>query len=328
MLPIGALFGVLTTRGLIRRVERLANAAAQFWEGDETQGVPVDRPDEIGQLERQFNQMAERIVDNYAERQALAEKIGRQEERARIEQEMRTARYIQEALLPERLPSTPGWQFEPFYRPARQVGGDFYDFLPLPGGRIGIVIGDGTGKGIPAALIMATTTTMLRAAAPHSGSPGAVLAMINNLLQEHIPPNMFITCFYAILDPANGELCFANAGHNLPYLWRAGEIAELRAAGMPLGLMPDQGYEEKTLTLDAGERVLFYTDGLVEAHDPHRTMFGGPRLKHLLQNSPRPDGLIEYVMTDLQAFTGDDWEQEDDITLVLLSREGLKGNSS
>jgi serine phosphatase RsbU (regulator of sigma subunit) len=320
MLPIGLVFGVLTTRGLVRRVERLAGANARFRNGDTGIRVPVRHADEIGQLEQQFNQMAEQIVANFAQRQALAEQSVRREERARIDQEMQSAHYIQKALLPEESPDIPGWHIQTCYRPARDVGGDFYDFLSLPDEQIGIVIGDATGKGISSALIMATTCAMLRAAAPGSRSPGSVLALVNNLLLQNIPGGTFATCFYAILDPKSGRMRYANAGHNLPYLARDGEVHELRAVGMPLGLMPDQEYEEQELSISAADCILFYTDGLVEAHDPQGEMFGATRLQQWIGKRSKVDGLIETLYQDLLAFTGHEREQEDDITLVCLRK--------
>jgi serine phosphatase RsbU (regulator of sigma subunit) len=182
------------------------------------------------------------------------------------------------------VPQLEGWQITPFYRPAREVGGDFYDFSELEDGRLGLVVGDATGKGVPAALVMASARSMLRAIAQALGStsPGDVLGRVNDALFIDIPANMFVTCFYAILDPKTGCLSYANAGHDLPYQWRGGEAEELRARGMPLGLMPGMSYEEKEIELDAGEGVLFYTDGLVEAHDPKGVMFGFPRLRALI----------------------------------------------
>ena len=145
-------------------------------------------------------------------------------------------------------------------------------------------MGDATSKGIPAALLAEATSNMLRAVAQalDSTSPGKVLSRVNETLLAHIPPNMFVTCFYAILEPESGSLTYANAGHDLPYLHRNGEAEELRARGMPLGLMPGRGYEEKKTILEAGERALFYSDGLVEAHDPKGEMFGFPRLRALV----------------------------------------------
>src|SRR5918994_996666 len=204
--------------------------------------------------------------------------------RERIEQELHVTRRIQQASLPEAVPAFEGWDIYPSYRPAREVGGDFYDFLELEDGRLGLVVGDATGKGMPAALVMASARSMLRAVAQALGSssPGDVLGRVNDALAADIPSNMFVTCFYAILDPNNGSLSYANAGHDMPYLWHGGYAEELRARGMPLGLMPGMSYEEKEIELDAGEGVLFYTDGLVEAHDPKGEMFGFPRLRALL----------------------------------------------
>ena len=209
-------------------------------------------------------------------------------ERERLEQELRVARLIQQTLLPQELPALPGWQVAAYYQPAREVGGDFYDFLYFPDGRMALLVADVTDKGVPAALVMATTRSMLRAVAERLILPGPVLERVNDLLCPDIPPNMFVTCLYALLDPATGRLQYANAGHDLPYRRRAdgadeaSRVDELRATGMPLGLMPGMQYEEKEITLQAGESVFFYSDGLVEAHNPQREMFGFPRLKSLM----------------------------------------------
>ncbi len=322
MLPIGLVFGVLTTRGLIKRIERLAGATARFKQGDLAQRVPVRRLDEIGMLEQQFNEMAEQLVESFEQRQTIAEQSARREERARIEQEMSSAHYIQKSLLPDELPAIPGWHIESRYHPAREVGGDLYDFLPLPDGRLGIAIGDANGKGVPSALIMATACAMLRTAAPGAASPGSVLALVNNLLHVYIPRGTFATCFYASLDPRSGRLCYANAGHNLPYLLHDHQIVELQARGMPLGLMPEQDYVEGDVNVAPADCLLLYTDGLVEAHDPQRQMFGTPRLKRLILEHSAPDGLIDYLLTHLHAFAGPAWaqDQEDDVTLVLLRK--------
>jgi serine phosphatase RsbU (regulator of sigma subunit) len=246
------------------------------------------------------------------------------QERERIEQELRVARLIQQTLLPKTLPELPGYDVAAYYQPAREVGGDFYDFLDLEDGRMGFVVGDVTDKGVPAALVMATTRTMLRAAAQRLDTPGEVLKRVNDVLVQEIPPNMFVTCLYAILERESGHLVYANAGHDLPYRRRAGRsegAEELRARGMPLGLMPGMGYEEKEILLEKGESILFYSDGLVEAHDVHREMFGFPRLQGLV-GTHRSGGssLVSFLLSELRRFTGEDWEQEDDITLVTLER--------
>ena len=243
--------------------------------------------------------------------------------RQSIEQELRLARSIQQAFLPKEVPTLEGWQISPLYKPAREVGGDFYDFHPLSGGRLGLVVGDATGKGVPAALVMSTTCGMLRAVsqASDSSSPGEMLRRVNEALVPSIPDNMFVICFYAILDPKSASLSYANAGHDLPYLQRRGEAEELRVRGMPLGLMPRMGYEEKEIVLDSGEAALFYSDGLVEAHDPQGEMFGFPRLRALIaEHAEEERPLGEFLMEELYSFVGEGWKQEDDITILTLRR--------
>ncbi len=252
--------------------------------------------------------------------QMIREQQGAIRERERLNQELHVARSIQRTLLPKDLPIFPGWKLAEYYKPAREVGGDFYDFLSFEEGRLGIIIGDVTDKGIPAALVMASTRSMLRSVAQGEGSPGAVLKRVNNLLYQDIPPRMFVTCLYAILDTASGRLIYANAGHDLPYLSHNGHASELLATGMPLGLMPDMSYEEKEATLVPGDSILFYSDGLVEAHDPKRAMFGFPRLMTLLEEHPDNTPVIDYLLSKLDEFTGPGWEQEDDVTMVSLQR--------
>jgi serine phosphatase RsbU (regulator of sigma subunit) len=246
--------------------------------------------------------------------------------RQSIEQELRMARDIQQALLPMEMPHLEGWNILHHYQPAREVGGDFYDFFELPEGRLGMVVGDATGHGMPAALVMATARSMLRAVSQTSSSPGEVLSRANDPLFMDIPANMFVTCLYAILDPKSGSLTYANAGHDLPYLRRrSGDAEELRARGMPLGLMPGMGYEEKETILEPGEATLFYSDGLVEAHDPRGEMFGFPRLRALVAEHGEERSLGDFLLEQLYTFVGEGWEQEDDITLLTLRRSAAHG---
>jgi serine phosphatase RsbU (regulator of sigma subunit) len=245
--------------------------------------------------------------------------------RQSIEQELRMARRIQQAMLPEDMPRLDGWKISHHYQPAKEVGGDFYDFFELPEGRLGMVVGDATGHGMPAALVMATARSMLRAVSQTSSSPGEVLRRANDPLFMDIPPNMFVTCLYAILDPEIGRLLYANAGHDLPYLRRrSGEAEELRARGMPLGLMPGMSYEEKETIVEAGEAALFYSDGLVEAHDPKGEMFGFPKLRALVAEHAEERSLGDFLLEQLYAFVGEGWEQEDDITLLSLRRSATR----
>lgn len=247
-------------------------------------------------------------------------------ERERVAQELKVAALIQQTLLPQSLPELDGWGVAAYYKPARAVGGDFYDFRNLPDGKLAIVIGDVTDKGVPAALVMATTRTLLRAASERLGSPGAVLERVNDLLHPDIPARMFVTCLYAVLDTKTGHLLYANAGHDLPYRAGPGGVEELRARGMPLGLLPGMGYEEKEITLSPGDTLLLYSDGLVEAHDPQREMYGFPKLRDELADFPGGD-LVDYLLTTLHDFVGPTWEQEDDVTLVTVRYDGpAQGN--
>ena len=249
-------------------------------------------------------------------------------ERERVEQELQTARRIQESLLPKEIPALDGWQIAARYQPAREVGGDFYDFMLLADGRLGVVLGDVTDKGIPAALVMATTRSMLRAAAQPHVTPGEVLAQVNDLLCRDLPSGMFVTCFYAILDPATGAVTYANAGQDPPFLRRCdSDVGELYATGMPLGLMPGMRYDVCEGTVARGESLLFFSDGLVEAHNRSRDMFGLPRVRTLLGNHDEHGTAppIAPLLHELATFTGPEWEQEDDITLVFIQR--LQGTS-
>ena len=245
--------------------------------------------------------------------------------RERVEQDLRVARSIQQASLPKEVPELEGWRIAPYYQPAREVGGDFYDLFELEEGRVGVVVGDATGKGMPAALVVSAASSMLRAVAQafHSSSPGEVLSRVNETLVARIPLNVFVTCFYAILDPHSGSLRYANAGHTLPCCKRYDEdqADELRVRGVPLGLMPGMLYEEKQTILVPGDGVLLCTDGLVEAHNPQGEMFGTPRLRGFLsERSEGGNGLSAALMEELESFTREGWEQEDDITLLTLKR--------
>ena len=259
-------------------------------------------------------------VEQYEVGEMLTQEI---RERELLEQELEVARSIQQASLPQEVPILEGWEITPYYQPAREVGGDFYDFHLLSEGRLGVVVGDATGKGIPAALVMSTTCGMLQLAARTFGSPspGEVLEQVNETLVARIPSNTFVTCFYAILDPKSGILRYANAGHDLPYLRRVGgDAEELRARGMPLGLIPGMNYEQKEIVLEGGEAALFYSDGLVEAHDSQGEMFGFPRLRWLVAKHGQERSLEEALLEELYSFVGEGWEQEDDITLLTLRR--------
>jgi serine phosphatase RsbU (regulator of sigma subunit) len=308
--------------GLYFFVDRLSGKAISItlWESEEAmhrseEAVRPLRKEMAGGI------AANRIdVEHYEVGENLVQEI---RERELVEQELRVARSIQQASLPEEVPTLEGWQITPYYQPAREVGGDFYDFFELEDGSVGVVVGDATGKGVPAASVVTATYSMLRAVAQALGSfsPGEVLAQVNETLMARIPTNMFVTCFYAILDPVSGSLTYANAGHDLPYLQLGAYAEELRARGMPLGLMSEMSYEEGEASLREGGSVLFHSDGLVEAHDPKGEMFGFPRLRALVaEHAEEERSLGAFLMEELYSFVGEGWEQEDDITLLTLKR--------
>jgi len=268
---------------------------------------------------RLLSSLASQVAPAVKVANLVKEREAETKQRERIEQELRVAALIQQTLLPKQLPSPPGWQIDAYYRPARVVGGDFYDFIPLSGGRLGFVVGDVTDKGVPAALVMATTRSNLRAAAQRSDSPGAVLADANGILVEEIPLGMFVTCLFGVLDTGSGEVRFANAGHNLPYVRRNGEVIELRATGMPLGLMPGMTYDEVVAVLQPGEVMVLSSDGIVEAHGPDGEMFGFGAVRRTIGLAPDTD-VIGHLLEGFDRFVGPAHEAEDDVTLVSIRR--------
>ncbi|MBW3664489.1 MAG: SpoIIE family protein phosphatase [Actinobacteria bacterium] len=282
--------------------------------------------------EQEYSADDRKLLENLAGQAAPALRVAqlvREQEaevrrRERYEQEMRVATLIQQNFLPRELPEPRGWRLNAFYRPAREVGGDFYDVVDLPGDKLGIVIGDVTDKGVPAALVMASTRSVLRASAQRLLDPGKVLERVNEQLVGDMPPKMFVTCLYGVLEPATGRFVFANAGHNLPTIKSATGAAEVRATGMPLGLLPGMEYEEAEITIGPGETVVVYSDALPEAHAPSGEMYGFPRLVDAVARWTKGE-LIDGLMNDLHAFTGDEWEQEDDITIVTLRRTDIVG---
>ena len=285
--------------------------------------------------DQQYSTDDKRLLDGLAAQAApalqVAELVQKQAGEARrserIEQELKVAQLIQQNFLPRVLPDLPGWEVAAYYQPAREVGGDFYDLFELPDGKVAVVIGDVTDKGVPAAMVMAAARSLLRASGQRVISPGDVLERVNELLCPDIPEKMFVTCLYAVVDPATGTIRYANAGHNLPYARTATGSLELRATGMPLGLLPGMVYEEREAVIGPGDALLLYSDGVTEAHGPEREMFGTPRLVDHVAD-PASGDLIDGLLTRLQRFTGEGWEQEDDITLVTLRRTGVAASAN
>jgi serine phosphatase RsbU (regulator of sigma subunit) len=243
-------------------------------------------------------------------------------EKERMETELSLARRIQENSLPDELPQPEGWQVAVNWQPARTVSGDFYDVLCGPDDNLHLLIADVTGKGVPAAMVVATARTILHTFMAQNLSPGELLREANELLCDETPPGMFITCFYAVIEPRSGLIRFANAGHNLPYCLGQNGLRPMNARGMPLGALPGSVYDGEQAVVEPGEGLLLYSDGLVEAHDPQGEMFGNARLEKLLTGLASDEGALDVLLNSLGEFTGDTPEQEDDITLLWVSRTG------
>lgn len=247
----------------------------------------------------------------------------------RLERELALARGIQTSFLPAGVPQVAGWGFAASLEPARHVSGDFYDFIPLAGGRWGILIADVADKGMPAALYMALARTLIRAHAPdHASDPAACLRAANDQILADTQSDLFVTVFYGILDPATGDLPFANAGHNPPLLChRDGRSAEpLRNTGMALGVMPGMPLEDGRAALGPGDYLVLYTDGVTEAHDRDLQAFGDERLRTaaLAADGASVAAIHQQILAAVEAFVGGA-PQFDDLTLMVVGRELAKG---
>lgn len=238
---------------------------------------------------------------------------------AELERDLQLARDIQQGLLLAAAPHLPGWELSAVSLPARDLGGDLYDFLPLAQGWQGIMIGDVAGKGLPAALQMAVTRTLFRHEARRGDSPAATLAAVNQGVLNEIPRGM-VTMLYTLLDPQRGILRLANAGHTFPLLVN-GQVQELEVSGLPLGVDIDSDYEETTIILAPGDSVVFYTDGVTEAFNADYTMFGLERLQALLEERPnlKPRAIVALLLHELRTWSAD-YGQSDDVTMVVLRR--------
>ena len=268
------------------------------------------------------------IITGIAQQAALAiqNDLLKQEmaEREQLERELQLAHEIQQTFMPDQVPRLNDWELAFTWRAARQVAGDFYDFFELPGGRLGLVIADVADKGMPAALFMALTRALLRAAALEDESPSDVLARVNELLLPDAQHGMFVTVVYAVLSLETGELAYSVAGHNLPLLWRfrTQQVEQFNSGGMALGVLEEIDFEDRVACLEAGDQVIFYTDGITEAFSSENKAFGEERLQMTIRANG--DGsaqvMLEAIVDSVAAFVGDQLPS-DDITLMVLRRQ-------
>ena len=255
------------------------------------------------------------------ERRTAEEKESYRRELERTEYEMETARGIQQSFLPESPPRIDGFELAALNLPARQVGGDFYDFIPVPEGKWGIIIADVSGKGVPAALFMALSRTLVRANVADNRTAAQAMQKANHLISQEAKMGMFVTLFYAVLNPEKRLLQYVNAGHNPPFVIKknSGDVILLRANGIAMGVMDEVSLEQKEIELASNDIVVFYTDGITEAINGAGEQFGEKRLIETInQNMDLPvKDLIGRVKDDVFAFAQGQ-PQHDDFTMVLL----------
>jgi serine phosphatase RsbU (regulator of sigma subunit) len=243
-------------------------------------------------------------------------------EKQRLEDQLKVARDVQTGLLPAAPPAVPGWDLAGVNLPTGAIGGDYFDYVPLAGGRLGIVVADVSGKGIPAALIMATFRTALRTELRRQADVLRVAEELNRALLEPREPSRFVTAVYGILDPSTGAFRYVNCGHNPPLLLRRGGAREmLSRGGSVLGLFPDERFETGEVTIDGGDSLVLYTDGVVEPTDEDDRQFGTERLEAVARTSVGAPArqMVAAVVDATQAFTGRR-RYEDDFTLVVVRR--------
>jgi serine phosphatase RsbU (regulator of sigma subunit) len=321
VLEIFALFfGVRISEGIVGAVHALHRGTRSVAAGDLDTVIQIPNQDEFGDLAASFNEMTSAV------------KLGREIALAndRLKQELETARAIQVRLLPSAEPVVTGFQVVGASIPSREIGGDYFDFLAQGDDQIGIAIGDVSGKGMPAALLMSNLQASLHGQVMHPGSVSGVVERVNDLLVKSTDPHMFATFFYGLLDAGKATFTCTNAGHNPPILLRAdGEIEELTTGGLLLGMLGEQVYQQNTVELAPGEIIVLYTDGITEAvgpaadEDDYEAMFGEEALFEVLRRNRHlpaagiKDAILGAVSTHTSGVA-----QSDDITLVVIRRQG------
>jgi sigma-B regulation protein RsbU (phosphoserine phosphatase) len=260
---------------------------------------------------------------------ALANALVRQEAKAKqqIDAELRAASAIQRILLPDQDPKLPGYTVAGQNIPARILSGDFYDYIDLADGRLGVVIADVSGKGTAAALISAMCRAVMRTIAPQESSPAAVLSKVNRQLFPDIREDMFITMAYLVLDPSTGDVLYSRAGHTDPLVWRVatGQVESLSTPGMAVGIDKGEVFDriarDVTIHLDPGDTLLIYTDGISEATDNKELMFGEDRVERALalRAAQGPRAIVHGLLQELDVFVGGQ-RSLDDITLIAVQK--------
>ncbi|MBN9413888.1 MAG: SpoIIE family protein phosphatase [Candidatus Eremiobacteraeota bacterium] len=280
---------------------------------------------EIGTLAESFLQMESRIQQSVVHlRQTTAAK-------ERIEGELQVARHIQMSIVPKKFPAflaLPQMDIYATLEPSREVGGDLYDFFQLDDEHIFAVVGDVSGKGVPAALFMAVTQTLIKATARQGLELGVLMSRLNDELCENNEASMFVTLFVIVLNVNTGHVQFSNGGHNLPFLLSANKAPEQlpRTRGMGLGAAEGVTFQTSSFVMQPGQALVMYTDGISEAHNPDSELFGEDRMQRLFarQSDLRPRPLVEKLLAEVRAFEAGG-PQADDITALVLTYLGKGG---
>lgn len=292
--------------------------------GETVGGISIRRRTNAGRV-GELLPAAQSLAAQIASALQAARLLSRVVEHERVEQELAVAAEIQASFMPRTAPDVPGWEIKAVIDSAREASGDFIDLIPLSAGRWGVLVADVSGKGLPAALYMALTRTLIRTFAfEHETCPGAVFASVNRRILEDTDDDLFVTAFYGVLDPRAGSLTYANAGHNPPYLLRNSGtdlVEELRGTGVPLGMLRDVAWDTLTVNIYPGETAVLYTDGVTEAQNAADEFFGEGRLVDIAVAN-RDKSALEMrraIFGAVQEFVGDA-PRHDDITLAILKR--------
>ena len=310
--------GIRLTRTIIGTVDRLYEATEHIRAGDLSHRINMPAQDQLSSLGVAFDNMTASLESLLRESQ----------EKTRLEHDLQIAREVQEQLFPAGAPKVSGLELYGICRPARGVSGDYYDFLPVGADRVGMVLGDVSGKGVSAALIMAAIQSLVRTRLYLDSSDGQAdsgrfstarfFSVLNKQMCENTPEEKYATCFYALYDSTSRQLVYTNAGHPAPVLFRDGEIVRLDAGGTPLGLISPVSYREAKIDLQPGDTLVAFTDGFTESENSFEDQFGERRLIEAVQRVrgyPLPD-LVDEIYRSVEEWTGGG-EPQDDMTLIV-----------
>ncbi len=315
---LSLIVGIRLTRTITGTVDRLYEATEHIRAGDLSHRIKMPAQDQLSSLGGAFDNMAE----------SLQRLLRESQEKTRLEHDIQIAREVQEQLFPASAPEVPGLELYGICRPARGVSGDYYDFLPVGNNRVGMVLGDVSGKGVSAALIMSAIQSLIRTRFykdPSDGEPESdyfstarFFGVLNQQMFENTPEEKYATCFYALYDSATRQLVYTNAGHPAPVLFRNGSVHRLDAGGTPLGLISPVSYHEAKIVLEPGDTLIAFTDGFTESENNFEDQFGENQLIEAVQRSrggPLPE-LVDEIYRSVEEWTGGG-EPQDDMTLII-----------